>query len=217
MPSIRLAIIVAAPPRIVSPLSEAQSLELPAKLLGRTGCRSPAADTNVARDASRSPASVCHLELCDCDRLSRAREINEQALVKIGDVTPDLRLLAGAARCNLPLCRADTPARRARGRIRNRAPHPPVAKPRAAVGHARSVGTCPSLSLQGDIRPVGPPPLARNTRCKCGRGGAAIPDVAGQSAAHPRTCSHTFEITTEPSPTDEATRFTEPARTSPTA
>lgn len=29
--------------------------------------------------------------------------------------------------------------------------------------------------------------------------------------------SHAFEMTTDPSPTDEATRFTEPARTSPTA
>jgi hypothetical protein len=31
------------------------------------------------------------------------------------------------------------------------------------------------------------------------------------------TCSQTSEITTEPSPTAEATRFTDPARTSPTA
>src|SRR6202023_4328921 len=31
------------------------------------------------------------------------------------------------------------------------------------------------------------------------------------------TCSQTLEITTEPSPTAEATRFTDPARTSPTA
>lgn len=31
------------------------------------------------------------------------------------------------------------------------------------------------------------------------------------------TKSHTAEMTTEPSPTEEATRFTEPARTSPTA
>ena len=30
------------------------------------------------------------------------------------------------------------------------------------------------------------------------------------------TCSHTFEMTTDPSPTAEATRLTEPARTSPT-
>lgn len=32
-----------------------------------------------------------------------------------------------------------------------------------------------------------------------------------------RTCSHTFEMTTEPSPTEAATRLTELARTSPTA
>jgi hypothetical protein len=31
------------------------------------------------------------------------------------------------------------------------------------------------------------------------------------------TNSHTFDMTTEPSPTDEATRLTDPARTSPTA
>jgi hypothetical protein len=31
------------------------------------------------------------------------------------------------------------------------------------------------------------------------------------------TCSQTLEITTDPSPTAEATRFTDPARTSPTA
>src|SRR5580693_2177135 len=31
------------------------------------------------------------------------------------------------------------------------------------------------------------------------------------------TNSQTLEITTDPSPTDDATRFTEPARTSPTA
>jgi len=31
------------------------------------------------------------------------------------------------------------------------------------------------------------------------------------------TNSHTLEITTDPSPTEDATRFTEPARTSPTA
>jgi hypothetical protein len=31
------------------------------------------------------------------------------------------------------------------------------------------------------------------------------------------TCSQTLEITTEPSPTAEATRFTDSARTSPTA
>src|SRR5262245_55140275 len=33
----------------------------------------------------------------------------------------------------------------------------------------------------------------------------------------PLTCSQILAITTEPSPTAEATRFTEPARTSPTA
>src|ERR1700733_7829429 len=38
-----------------------------------------------------------------------------------------------------------------------------------------------------------------------------------QFGRHPLTYSQTFEITTEPSPTDEATRLTEPARTSPTA
>src|ERR1700732_1223937 len=31
------------------------------------------------------------------------------------------------------------------------------------------------------------------------------------------TCSQTLEMTTDPSPTEEATRLTEPARTSPTA
>src|ERR1700722_18430703 len=35
--------------------------------------------------------------------------------------------------------------------------------------------------------------------------------------AFSRTCSQTLEITTDPSPTAEATRLTDPARTSPTA
>jgi hypothetical protein len=35
--------------------------------------------------------------------------------------------------------------------------------------------------------------------------------------AYPFRCSQTFEMTTEPSPTDEATLFTDPDRTSPTA
>jgi len=41
--------------------------------------------------------------------------------------------------------------------------------------------------------------------------------VAAPQAAFCLTCSQTLEITTEPSPTAEATRFTDPARTSPTA
>ncbi len=35
--------------------------------------------------------------------------------------------------------------------------------------------------------------------------------------AHPFKCDQTFEMTTDPSPTAEATRFTDPALTSPTA
>lgn len=46
--------------------------------------------------------------------------------------------------------------------------------------------------------------------------GSHRPDVLPR---HPcaATCSQTLEITTDPSPTELATRFTDPARTSPTA
>jgi hypothetical protein len=46
----------------------------------------------------------------------------------------------------------------------------------------------------------------------CGSAAAATPQVVLCL-----TYSQTLEITTEPSPTAEATRFTDPARTSPTA
>lgn len=41
--------------------------------------------------------------------------------------------------------------------------------------------------------------------------------AAGAAPPHPFTCDQTCEITTDPSPTAEATRLTDPARTSPTA
>src|SRR5208282_4607946 len=44
-----------------------------------------------------------------------------------------------------------------------------------------------------------------------------LDDVLGEHPDQRFTNSQTFEMTTDPSPTDEATRFTEPARTSPTA
>jgi hypothetical protein len=49
-----------------------------------------------------------------------------------------------------------------------------------------------------------------------------LPSTESAAGAAPQvvfclTCSQILEITTEPSPTAEATRFTDPARTSPTA
>jgi hypothetical protein len=46
---------------------------------------------------------------------------------------------------------------------------------------------------------------------------SAIARLNAPHAVFCLTCSQTLEITTEPSPTAEATRFTDPARTSPTA
>lgn len=48
------------------------------------------------------------------------------------------------------------------------------------------------------------------------RSGAQIGFVPG-GELYVRTCSHTLEMTTDPSPTEAATRLTELARTSPTA
>src|SRR5208283_5919314 len=47
--------------------------------------------------------------------------------------------------------------------------------------------------------------------------GAGIKHQLGPFAPLRLTNSHTLEITTDPSPTEDATRLTEPARTSPTA
>ena len=47
--------------------------------------------------------------------------------------------------------------------------------------------------------------------------GACASKARGPQVVFCLTCSQTLEITTDPSPTAEATRFTDPARTSPTA
>lgn len=49
-----------------------------------------------------------------------------------------------------------------------------------------------------------------------GGSGAPVVCVPG-GAIYVRTCSHTLEMTTDPSPTEAATRLMELARTSPTA
>ena len=63
---------------------------------------------------------------------------------------------------------------------------------------------------------------ATRRACRCNPLIRCAPSTKSAAGAPPQvafclTCSQILEITTEPSPTAEATRFTDPARTSPTA
>jgi hypothetical protein len=61
------------------------------------------------------------------------------------------------------------------------------------------------------------PARKRRSQSPVGGGSGAPAGCMQGGEIYVRTCSHTFEMTTEPSPTDAATRLTEFARTSPTA
>ena len=59
---------------------------------------------------------------------------------------------------------------------------------------------------------------AFGARLPCsGAKGLALDQACGNARPQRCTCSHTREMTTDPSPTALATRLTDPARTSPTA